>query len=69
MSNEVVIRAGCIRIIGRAKNEQILAKLVCHHYGFTHFVLGDPDSNVNTQRCEARPVYRVSPKSLRVRRA
>ena len=35
MSNEVVIRAGCIRIIGRAKNEAVLAKLVCHYHGFT----------------------------------
>ena len=69
MTNEVVIRTGCIRIIGRAKSEVTLAKLISHRYGFIHFVLDDPDSNVTTQRCEARPVYCANPESLRVHRA
>lgn len=70
MTPKTIIRAGCIRIITTERvSPTDLARRVCSQFGFTLFTLSDPDSNVLTGRCHPAPTYRVTPGSLRVRRA
>ena len=70
MTPKTIIRAGCIRIITtETVSPKDLARRVCAQFGFTHFTLSDPDSDVQLGRCYPAPTYRVTPGSLRVRRA